>query len=207
MLIKHIRLKKGTNFCWLTLDNDEYFKIHIDLILKYRLKAGAELDADDFDVILKEQQILDGISLGIRKLSYGLDSIANFRNKLRQKNYDNESINIIITKLKENGYLDDNKFAIEYAKYLKFKKKYGKTRIIQQLKKKGINDFIINEAILDYEINEDDLEDIIQISQKKLRLISGKSIEKQKQSLLLFLKNKGYSFEVAKIVIEKLLFL
>jgi len=205
MLIKHIRLKKGTNFCWLTLESDEYFKIHIDLILKYRLKAGIELNPDDFEEILKEQQILDGISLGIRKLSYGMDSISNFRNKLKQKSYDSESINIIIAKLTENGYLNDNKFAIEYAKYLKDKKKYGKSRIIQQLKKKGINDYFINEAIQDYEINEDDIEDIIQISQKKLRLISGKSIEKQKQSLLLFLKNKGYSFNVAKEVIEKLL--
>jgi len=205
MLIKHIRLKKGTNFCWLTLESDEYFKIHIDLILKYRIKAGIELDPDDFEEILKEQIILDGISLGIRKLSYGMDSISNFRNKLKQKSYDSESINIIIAKLTENGYLNDNKFAIEYAKYLKDKKKYGKSRIIQQLKKKGINDYNINEAIQDFEINEDDIEDIIQISQKKLRLISGKNIEKQKQSLLLFLKNKGYSFNVAKEVIEKLL--
>lgn len=204
MVIKQIRLKKGSNFCWLTLDSGEYFKIHVDLIVKYRLKAEIEISEDDFETILSEQNIIDGIQYGINKLSYGIDSIANFRNKLKLKEYNNQAIEVIINRLKESGFLDDSKFAIEYINYLKDKKKYGKIRIIQQLRKKGINEQIINDAISQIDFEVENLDDIIKLSEKKLRLISGKSIEKQKQSLLLFLKNKGYSFNIAKEVIERL---
>ena len=204
MVIKQIRLKKGTNFCWLTLDSGEYFKIHIDLIVRYRLKAEIEISEDEFETILSEQNIIDGIQYGINKLSYGIDSIANFRNKLKLKEYNNQAIEVIINRLKESGYLDDSKFAIEYINYLKDKKKYGKIRIIQQLRKKGINEQIINDAISQIDFEVENLDDIIKLSEKKLRLVSGKSIEKQKQSLMMFLKNKGYSFNIAKEVIERL---
>lgn len=204
MVIKQIRLKKGSNFCWLTLDSGEYFKIHVDLIVKYRLKAEIEISEDDFETILSEQNIIDGIQYGINKLSYGIDSIANFRNKLQLKEYNNQAIDIIINRLKESGYLDDSKFAIEYINYLKDKKKYGKIRIIQQLRKKGINEQIINDAISQIDFEVENIDDIIKLSEKKLRLVSGKSIEKQKQSLMMFLKNKGYSFNIAKEVIERL---
>ena len=204
MVIKQIRLKKGTNFCWLTLDSGEYFKIHIDLIVKYRLKSEIEISEDEFDTILSEQNIIDGIQYGINKLSYGIDSIANFRNKLKLKEYNNQAIEVIINRLKESGYLDDSKFAIEYISYLKDKKKYGKIRIIQQLRKKGINEQIINDAISKIDFEVENLDDIIKLSEKKLRLVSGKSIEKQMQSLMMFLKNKGYSFNIAKEVLERL---
>lgn len=204
MVIKQIRLKKGTNFCWLTIDSGEYFKIHVDLIVKYRLKAEIEISEEEFETILNEQNIIDGIQYGINKLSYGIDSIANFRNKLKLKEYSNHSIDVIINRLKESGYLDDGKFAIQYINFLKDKKKYGKIRIIQQLRKKGVNEQIINDSISQVEFDDEDLDDIIKLSQKKLRLISGKSIEKQKQSILLFLKNKGYSYQVAINVINRI---
>jgi len=207
MVIKQIRLKKGTNFCWITFDSGEYFKIHVDIILKYRLKVENEISEEEFKTILDEQNLVDGIQYGINKLSYGIDSISNFAAKLKLKNYDHNTIMTIIIRLRDAGYLDDYKFAIEYINHLKNKKKYGKIRIIQQLRKKGVNDRIIDDSIEQIEFDDEDLDGIIQLAQKKLKLVSGKSIEKQKQSLLLFLKNKGYSFNVAKKVIEKLLFL
>ncbi len=202
MIIKEIRLKKGTNYCWLSLENGDYYKIHIDLILKNNLKLNNNISQEELDELLYQQDILNGINYGIRKLSYGKDSIYSFTKKLRSKGFTTAVIGVIVQKLIASNYLNDEKFVIDYVDYLRDRKNFGEIRILNELRKKGIDENIIREYIKDTNNYEEDLEAIIKIALRKLKLLKNKTLDKQKNSLLLFLKNKGYSYEIAQKVID-----
>ncbi|HRP02981.1 MAG TPA: regulatory protein RecX [Candidatus Kapabacteria bacterium] len=205
MVIKNIRLKKNSNLCWLSLEDDKYYKIHIDIVTKYNLKAEMQIDENTLEQILNEQEIADAFTFSINKLSYGKDSIYSFRNKLKLKGFSSDTINLTIEKLKSHNYLNDELFAKEYIEHLVKRKSYGKLRIITELKKKGIIEELYSVFIDDYNFSGLDNDKINILLQKKLKLISNKSIDKQRSSLLFFLKNKGYTYEVAIKLINNLL--
>ncbi len=69
------------------------------------------------------------------------------RDKLNEKGYQENDIDVVIEFLKEYKYIDDTSFAINYAKDCVCLKKWGKTRIKTELVRKGIDKELAQEAV------------------------------------------------------------
>jgi regulatory protein len=93
---------------------------------------------------------------------------------LRQKNIEGEDreavIEAVIRKLKDQKYLNDADFAALYTSYRKSNEKFGKLRVITDLKQKGVHGEVIEKAIsAAYEdVNEEQLARE-HLSRKRLR--------------------------------------
>src|SRR5256885_4441981 len=90
-------------------------------------------------------------------------SIAELKRLLRQKNIEGEDreavIEAVVRKLKDQKYLNDSDFAALYTSYRKSNEKFGKLRVITDLKQKGVHGEVIDKASSDaYEdVNEEQL--------------------------------------------------
>ena len=115
--------------------------------------------------------------------------------KLIKLNLSKNEIDKIIVYLIENNYLNENRFAKVFAGG-KFRiKKWGKIRIIRELKHRKISDYNIKLAL--EEISHDDYIKLFNIiSTKKLESIKNLDALEKKKKLLNFLTYKGWEKEM-----------
>ena len=101
---------------------------------------------------------------------------------------------IILYLIKEN-YLNEERFARSYTRGKFYIKKWGKNKIKQQLRLKGISDKLIVKSFS--EIDERDYQDTIRDFIEKLLLTyNGLKDYQRKQKLIKLLMSKGYEFEM-----------
>lgn len=69
------------------------------------------------------------------------------RNKVREQPYAELLVDVVIARLKEQKYLNDTKFAESYSRYRKDNEKFGRRRVEQDLKGKGVHGDIIEKTL------------------------------------------------------------
>ncbi|SDH05170.1 regulatory protein RecX [Psychroflexus sediminis] len=110
----------------------------------------------------------------------------------------------IITRLIEEDFLNEERFARSYARG-KFRiKKYGRLRITRELKAKAISAYNLKAALS--EIDEEDyLSTLKDLSEQKLSTLKEPNAYKKRQKLYQHLAYKGYETELIYDVINDLL--
>ena len=114
---------------------------------------------------------------------------------------------ILITRLIEDKYLNEHRYAQTYVGG-KFRiKKWGKNRILYELKRKNLSEYSIRSAMK--EIKEADYKQTLQkLAQKKLEILlnNGESISPiLKKKLAAYLIQKGYEPELVWEMVEEVL--
>ena len=114
------------------------------------------------------------------------------------------AIDQIISTLIQNDFLNETRYALSYARGKFNTKKWGKKRIIFELKKRKISDFNIKLAL--NEINQNEyLITLDNLSNKIISLSKGDKISK-KRKLISALKYRGWETNLIYEQLEKLNF-
>jgi regulatory protein len=77
-------------------------------------------------------------------------TVAELKRLLRQKNISGDreaAIEAVITKLKDQKYLNDSRYAEMYSTFRKDSNKFGKQRVVTDLKIKGVHGEVIDKAV------------------------------------------------------------
>jgi regulatory protein len=115
--------------------------------------------------------------------------------KLREFVLIEEAKNQIILHLMEHDFVNEERFSKSFARG-KFRiKKWGKQRIIRELKFRDITAYNIKTALKEVD-EEEYLTTILEIAEKRNRLITETDVYKKKKKLSDFLIRKGYEFEL-----------
>lgn len=111
--------------------------------------------------------------------------------KLKEMHMIPEAILYIINKLLEGNYLNEERFAKSFARGKFLIKKWGKVRIVRELKFREISKFNIDTALK--EINEVEyLETLHNLSLKRLAQLTEKNRYKRKKKLCDYLLYRGW---------------
>jgi len=109
-----------------------------------------------FTKVKKPRPPLDPPALldyAVKSLSVKMKSIRDLRRKLAERVEPGETgeaaIEAVILKLKDLGYLSDERFAADYTRLRKDNDKFGKRRVQQQLFQKGIAQDLSNKTLTD----------------------------------------------------------
>ena len=124
-------------------------------------------------------------------------SVAELRERLLQgKNTNEEVVEIVIARLREYGYLNDERFAFSYASYKVKQKPVGRRRLERDLKFKKIDNSVANEALemVYAETSEEQLID--QAIAKRLRIRGKPKNRLEAKSLFDHLLRRGFAFEL-----------
>jgi regulatory protein len=148
-----------------------------------------------------------GTEVAFRKIkhycAYQERSHAEVKQKLYGYGLYKNEVDLLLSNLIEENYLNEERFAIAFAGG-KFRiKQWGKTKIKYGLSQKQVSAYCIKKALAS--IAEEDYEKTLQkLAQEKLKTLqSEKNIFAKKSKLQNYLMGKGYEFAiVAKIVNE-----
>jgi len=143
------------------------------------------------------------MKLAMKLLSIRKRSVFEITERLRQKKFAEDTINLVVKNLSGYKYLNDEKFAEAYINdRINFNPR-GSFLIKKELREKGIAEDIINEKIKELLPQEKELEIAKKAAGKKLEVLN-KDLEKSKicQKIGSYLQSKGYSSYVIREVLE-----
>ena len=108
----------------------------------------------------------------------------------------------LMSQLIEENYLNEERFAIQYAGGKFRMNQWGRIKIKYALKQKQVSDYCIKKALK--EINESDYKKTLQkLTEKKLKTLKGeKNIFIKKRKLQDYLLQKGYENELVREVVN-----
>ena len=107
----------------------------------------------------------------------------------------------LMSQLIEENYLNEERFAIQYAGGKFRMNQWGRIKIKYALKQKQVSDYCIKKALK--EINESDYKKTLQkLAEQKLKTLKGeKNIFIKKRKLQDYLLQKGYESELVRSVV------
>lgn len=191
MIIK-TELSKGGR---LALYADDEYIMSIDADIWYSLDYtdGCEINNEELEELKSLVNARLAYSQALRFLTLRSHSENELYKKLLKK-HSSTSAQYAVEKCRELGFLDDEDFAHRYASELAEKKKYGKSRIRQELFLKGIDRDVIENTLDSLDLNCSD--SIISIIEKKY---SGcLNDDKGKRRMIAGLMRLGYSYSDIK---------
>ncbi len=140
-----------------------------------------------------ERNLENALKISLRFLKFRPRTKKEVIDKLKSKDFGLEIIRKTVEELEKMGFLDDEKFAFDWVNERFNFKMLGKKKVIAELKRKGIKDEIIEEAISNFYTPESELENALEFLTKKFAKL--KEIEKEK--LISILVRQGYSFSLS----------
>jgi regulatory protein len=134
-------------------------------------------------------------------IKYRPRSVKEVKDKLKSKKCPEKLINMVIYELQENNLLNDEEFARAWAEERLLSRKFGKIKVRNELKLKGISPDIIASILDEALTGFDELEQAVKfISGKYKRGLEG--IKKDK--LIALLIRNGYTFSIAEKAVKEI---
>lgn len=181
--------KKNKERCNIFIDNAFSFGVSLEIVLKYSLKKGMELDEEKLKEISYESDKSEAISKAVKYLSNNLKTKRQLKEYLINKGYDEEIAFFVIDKMKEYNLINDVEFAKRYIESCA--KKEGTKLIFYKLMNKGIKKKDIQTAFDMIDVNHE--ENAKNLAQKHLK---NKELTKENiQKTYRYLLGKGFSYE------------
>lgn len=193
MTITKIKRIGNTSRYHLYVD-DKWCGVFLDEILAfYHFKTDMEIDEDEFKKIKEENDQKVVFDMAVSYLEKYVVSEKGLKDYLKKKSFDGKVIEKTVEKLRDYGFIDDEKFAKNYFETLNASK--GKRAIANKLKEKGISSEIIENLLEN--VDEDSQIEMATALAKKF--VKNRQIDtKLKQKCLAHLIYKGYDYSVAQ---------
>jgi regulatory protein len=125
-------------------------------------------------------------------------SHADVKQKLYSLGLFRKEVEEVISRLIEEGYLNEERFALQYASGKSRIKGWGKQKILHELRKKGISEFCIEKALKGLDDAEYAIGFKRQADKKWLALQSEKNIFVKKNKWRQFLLQRGFEPAIIK---------
>ena len=97
----------------------------------------------------------------------------------------------IMTRLIEEGFLNEERYAIAYAGGKFRMQHWGRNKIQAALKQKGVSDYCIRKGLAQID-DSDYRKSLLNLLKKKAASVKNQNVPSQKQKLVTFLVGKGY---------------
>lgn len=205
--IERVVLKRGTDSCYVILDNGERFVINIDIVVGSVLEKGKVITGADLAEILKKQRVITVKKDAYRIATNKPRSEFQMVQKLKERKYEQDEIALAIKFLYEFKLLNDLGFAKSFVANKLITKRYGLSRMRIELKRTGVSKEVIDEALAS-EFPNDEVEIFqlaLEAAERKLRLIANKDAVKKRNSMIQFLTRQGFTWKTINRVCEKIL--
>jgi regulatory protein len=140
----------------------------------------------------------------MRILRYRFNSAAELRRKLRSKGFEREVIDATLTRLANEKWLDDERFAAAYVRTRVLKRK-GSRRIRRELMGAGVPDEIIDRAVDENVDSEDEHARALALARKRLPILSRRyAPEVVRNKLTAYLLNQGYDAALVRGILKEI---
>ncbi len=201
MKISEIHYNQRSKLYTLVLDEGETLKVYEDTIVDFELKKGLELTDETWETVKHQNQVAAAVHYVCAYLLNTPRTEKNIKDKLRLKEYPRDIIEKTMAHLNRLGYIQDHQFAEAYIEGNKDKKS---PRVIKQkLLEKGVSQELADEALKNWDLDENADQQIRYLTFKKLKSYRDLPEKELRDKLLRHLIYKGYNYEAVKGIVDE----
>jgi len=131
-------------------------------------------------------------------------SVHEMKKALIRRTADADLIQKVLARLKQNGYIDDARYAKQFARQRTEGRKQGKFRVARDLRARGVPDRHIEAALEEAAQNTDEAAVVRQRIERKLRASRGEIDDRKLASLYRSLLRAGFSADVIRRQLKSL---
>lgn len=171
--------------------------LHASQIDKFSLSEGMTLDETSLRFLINVSKKRRAWDMALKYLDYRAYSYYELFNKIN-RDFEDEICYATMNRLVETGMINDRAFAQDMAKKLIEVKKYGRYRACFEMRRKGLDDDLIDEVLEEY---DDGYEDRLRqlVGRKYARYLNAENgVNKVRAALI----RQGYSYAEVKHVLN-----
>jgi regulatory protein len=136
--------------------------------------------------------------VALRALTRRAHSVHEMKKKLERRSDNKLLVQVVMARLKENGLIDDARYAKQFARQRTESRKQGKFRVARDLRARGVPDKHIEAALEETSKSTDESAMVRQRIERKLRSYRGEINEKKMASIYGSLLRAGFSADVVR---------
>lgn len=140
----------------------------------------------------------DLYDVALRALMRRAHSVHEMKQKLGRRSDNKLLVQVVMARLKENGYLDDARYAKQFVRYRAESRRQGKFRIARDLRARGVPDRHIESALAELAFESDESSLIRKRIERKLKLFRGEIDDRKLASLYRSLLLAGFPSDLIR---------
>jgi regulatory protein len=179
---------------------DGKFACNLAKIVGTRLRVGQELDEAALARLQKADDAEQAYERALRFLASRPRSEAEVRQRLRQHEVSEQTIDAVLERLRGAGLIDDQAFANYWVENRSTFRPKSKRMLTLELKRKGVKDA---EALGQALENANDAEAAYQVAAKRARRMSALPYAEFFRKLGDFLARRGFDYETIQSVVKR----
>ncbi len=182
------------------LDGKFAFSLEAEVVVREGLQVEQELSAGQIETLARSDHFHRCFNAAAHYLSYRPRSESELRERLHRRGFDDDNLEAVIAKLKEQGLVDD----VAFAQFWKDNRESFNPRsqwlTKLELRRKGIANDIIDQVV--DTVNDDN--SAYRAALSKARSLSLFDYQGFRRRLGEYLKRRGFGYEVINHTIEQL---
>jgi regulatory protein len=136
--------------------------------------------------------------VAVRALMRRAHSVHEMKQKLARRSENKLLVQLVMARLKENGLMDDARYAKQFARQRTQTRKQGKFRVARDLRARGVPGRHIEAAVEEATRETDETAVVRQRIERKVRAYRGEIDEKKMASLYGSLLRAGFSADIIR---------
>ncbi len=139
----------------------------------------------------------------VKILSRRAHSVSEMKKALIRRTADEDLIQKVLARLKQNGLIDDARYAKQFARQRTEIRHQGKYRVARELRARGVPDRHIETAVEEAAANSDEAAMVRQRIQRKLKFLRGEIDDRKIASLYRTLLRAGFSSDTIRAELKR----
>ncbi|HEY1422780.1 MAG TPA: regulatory protein RecX [Candidatus Acidoferrum sp.] len=136
--------------------------------------------------------------VALRALMRRAHSVQEMKKKLARRSDNELLVRVVMARLKENGQLDDERYAQQFTRNRTQSRKQGKFRIQRELRARGVADGVINSVLEESAAQTDPAVVVRQRIERKLKSYRGEIDDKKTASIYRSLLRAGFPSDLIR---------
>jgi regulatory protein len=173
------------------VDGEFWAELDAAVAAECGLRKGAAFSCKELDRARVAGERPVAMSRALNLLGYRARSEAQIRDRLRRYGYVEETVENVVLRLKELGYLDDAEFARLKAR--EKARRYGPRRVSAELRQSGVGEALAQEVVREEFAGRSE---VGEARSAAARRYNGRGSDAEARRVYGFLVRRGYSAEV-----------
>ncbi|MFC2051202.1 regulatory protein RecX [Chloroflexota bacterium] len=182
------------------LDGKPAFSLEAEVAAKEGLQVEQTLSADEINTLTKSDYFQRCLNAAVHYLSYRPRSESELRERLSRRGFDRDTQEAAITRLKDQGLVDDMAFAQFWKDNRESFSPRSRWLTKLELRRKGLADGIIDQVVAT--IDDDD--SAYRVALNKVRSLPRSDYQGFRRRLGEYLRRRGFSYGVINHTVERL---
>lgn len=187
--ITGLRERRGRARIW--VDGEFWAEIDADVAAERGLREGVALRLEELEEVRVAGERALAMNRALHFLGYRARSRGEVRERLRRYGYAEQTVEGVIGRLEELGYLDDEEFARAAAR--EKARRYGPRRVLGELRRSGVDAELAQGVVDDEFAHRSELEEARSLAARRY---NREGSDAEARRVYGFLMRRGYSAEV-----------